>query len=425
MTLAGTSATVPVRLFTTTFEKEVPEQTLNVPYQITTAGLSTLVNRLVGLAEGDEVPFDFLKAGEFVTTSLDKFLKARGISREEVVELEYTPSLSLEDGQEIPHDDWISGVSCPLFGEGDTVVTASYDRRVRVCDGADVLAVGTGHRAAVKSVVAVPSPGADPKAGRKRGRGAVPLRAVSGSKDGTVRIWEYSEALGLRCARTLSFHTASVDAVDVSPSGELACSGGWDKTVRLWRLSDCFAEEGEKELQSLQLQGHSRSVTGCRFGANRRSLYSVGLDGQMKEWDVGEGRHVMSYVGEYPIYSLAVRAGLEGSGAEQVVTGHSDNKARLWDLRAKKPCHSFAGHNGWVYDVCWVPKGAPGGDQQFASAAEDGEIHLHDLRASRHLSSIQAHEDAVLGIAFSSPQTLWSGSKDTTLRSTTLQCPTG
>eukprot|EP00756_Hemistasia_phaeocysticola_P006467 Hpha_TRINITY_DN13845_c0_g4::TRINITY_DN13845_c0_g4_i1::g.69625::m.69625/K14863/YTM1, WDR12; ribosome biogenesis protein YTM1 len=423
MTLASSSATVPVRLFTTSFEREVPEQTLNVPYQVTTAGLSDLVNRLLGLEGDEEVPFDFLKAGEFITTSLDKFIKARGISREEVLELEYTPSLSLEEGQEIPHDDWISGVSCPFFGESDSVVTASYDRRVRVCQGAEVLAVGSAHRAAVKAVVAVPSPGADPRAGRKRARGVVPLRAVSGSKDGTVCVWEYSEALGLRCARTLSLHTASVDTVDVSQSGELACSGGWDKTVRLWRLTDCFAEEGEKELQSLQLQGHSRAVTRCRFGANRRALYSAGLDGQLKEWDVGEGRHVTSHVGEYPVYSLAVRGGPEGSGAEQVITGHSDNKARLWDLRAKKPCQSFAGHNGWIYDVCWVPKGAPGGDQQFASASEDGEIHLHDLRAARHLSAIHTHEDAVLALAFSTPQLLWSGSKDTTLRSTTLQCP--
>eukprot|EP01062_Namystynia_karyoxenos_P065847 TRINITY_DN59901_c0_g1_i1.p1 TRINITY_DN59901_c0_g1~~TRINITY_DN59901_c0_g1_i1.p1 ORF type:complete len:429 (+),score=110.66 TRINITY_DN59901_c0_g1_i1:73-1359(+) len=424
MNPTASAATVVVRFFTTTYDRDVPDQTFSVPYTVTPEGLSSLVNKLLENADEDAVPFDFLRDGEFVTTSLDRYIKSHGISKEEVIELEYTPSLSLEEGNEIPHDDWVSSVACPFFGNADAVVTANYDRRVRVCCGAEVLAVGEGHRAAVKEVAAAPAPGAEQGGSRKRPRDVAPLVAVSGSKDGTVRVWQYSAAAGLRCARTIALHTDSVDSVAINQARDLAASASWDKSIRLWRLPDCYGDSAapEGELKTAQLLGHSRAVLRCRFGPLGRSLYSAGMDGQVKEWDVGRAAHNASLVGEYAIYGLDVR---ESGGAEQIITGHSDNKARLWDTRQQRPAKSFAGHSGWIYDVRWCPPGCPGGAQQFVSASEDGEIHVHDLRAPRHLGSHHTHEDAVLGLCFATHDCVWSASKDTTARSTTLVGVTG
>ena len=58
-------------------------------------------------------------------------------------------------------------------------------------------------------------------------------RAVSGSRDGTVRVWDLDSGATLR---TLTGHTGTVTAVAISADGRRAVSGGEDETVRVWDL---------------------------------------------------------------------------------------------------------------------------------------------------------------------------------------------
>ncbi len=71
-------------------------------------------------------------------------------------------------------------------------------------------------------------------------------RAVSGSWDGTLRLWDLETGKSLR---TLEGHTDWVSAVAVLADGRRALSGSEDGTLRLWDL-----ETGE----SLRtLEGHT------------------------------------------------------------------------------------------------------------------------------------------------------------------------
>ena len=56
-------------------------------------------------------------------------------------------------------------------------------------------------------------------------------RALSGSDDNTVRLWEVESG---RCLRVLEGHSGSVWSVAWSPDGGHALSGSDDNTVRLW-----------------------------------------------------------------------------------------------------------------------------------------------------------------------------------------------
>jgi WD40 repeat protein len=72
-------------------------------------------------------------------------------------------------------------------------------------------------------------------------------RAVSGSEDGTLRLWDLETGASLR---TLAGHTGGVSAV--LADGRRALSGSWDNTLRLWDL-----ETGE----SLRtIKGHTDGV---------------------------------------------------------------------------------------------------------------------------------------------------------------------
>jgi len=60
-------------------------------------------------------------------------------------------------------------------------------------------------------------------------------RAVSGSLDNTVRLWDVDTGQELQ---RFTGHTNVVSGVAFSPDGKLIVSGSADATVRLWRLPE-------------------------------------------------------------------------------------------------------------------------------------------------------------------------------------------
>ena len=58
-------------------------------------------------------------------------------------------------------------------------------------------------------------------------------RAVSGSEDETLRVWDLDSG---KCLRELKGHTDIIRCVAVTPDGRRAVSGSDDKTVRVWDL---------------------------------------------------------------------------------------------------------------------------------------------------------------------------------------------
>jgi len=58
---------------------------------------------------------------------------------------------------------------------------------------------------------------------------------VSGSADGTVRLWDVPHR---RLVETYRFHKSWVTCVAASPDGMTAAVGGNDETIVLWDLAD-------------------------------------------------------------------------------------------------------------------------------------------------------------------------------------------
>jgi WD40 repeat protein len=68
-------------------------------------------------------------------------------------------------------------------------------------------------------------------------------RAVSGSYDHMLKVWDLDSGVTLR---TLEGHSDAVSAVAVTPHGKRAVSGSLDRTVRVWDL-DSGATLGERD----------------------------------------------------------------------------------------------------------------------------------------------------------------------------------
>lgn len=93
-------------------------------------------------------------------------------------------------------------------------------------------------------------------------------RAVSGSWDRTVRVWDIE---ALAPVGTLEGHTGEILRVVISGDGGVAASGGSDCNVRLWdlRSGQCTGT----------IAGHTSAVSALGLTADGRTLFSGALDG--------------------------------------------------------------------------------------------------------------------------------------------------
>jgi WD40 repeat protein len=91
-------------------------------------------------------------------------------------------------------------------------------------------------------------------------------RAVSGSRDETLRVWDLEMG---REERMLEGHTDDVNAVAVTPDGRRVMSGSEDHTLRVWDLETgrelaCFSAEAA--MLAFALTPDGRVVAGDRAG---------------------------------------------------------------------------------------------------------------------------------------------------------------
>jgi WD40 repeat protein len=104
---------------------------------------------------------------------------------------------------------------------------------------------------------------------------------ISGSRDGTIRIWSVSQR---QCMHTITAHEERVTSLALSPDDRLLATGGSDHLVRLWdfktrRLLTTFA-------------GHRRVVWSVTFSPDATILASGGGDRTVRLWSIPLRREV-------------------------------------------------------------------------------------------------------------------------------------
>ena len=138
--------------------------------------------------------------------------------------------------------------------------------------------------------------------------------------------------------RTLECHTDSVLAVAMTPDGNRAVSGSEDRTLRLWDL------ESGQTIRTFE--GHTDRVLGAAVTPDGRRAVSASRDRTLRLWNLEGGQTIRMLEGHTDWVS-AVAVTPDGRRA---VSGSEGRTLRLWDLESGKiiprlppnsPCSPF------------------------------------------------------------------------------------
>lgn len=225
---------------------------------------------------------------------------------------------------------------------------------------------------------------------------------VSGSDDGSIRVWDASSGK----PRILQGNPGPVLAVAFSPNGkQLASAGGnIDKLafdVLLWDLA------GERI--ATRFKGHFFLATSLAFSRDGKTLASGGGDNTIRIWDVANGKSDEIKRLKDDFYINAVAFHPKG---KMIATGSNGEVVGLWDIETDKS-KILKGHDRPVMAVAFSPDG-----RTLASASEvNNLIKIWDVETGKNTATLTGHEGTVASIAFHHDgKLLASGSFDKTIK---------
>ena len=237
---------------------------------------------------------------------------------------------------------------------------------------------------------------------------------VTGSDDGTARIWDpgvapelqlvarpaqccaavvtgRDEILAAAGARAILYragaavarfrHGAPVTAI--ARSGSVVVTGGSDGRVRLWPSNTTPAQTFEV----------GRAVTA--LAATPSAVIASSRGGQVEAWST-DGSKVLSF--REPVDVTALAASADG---RMLATAGADGIARIHDLRTGRLVHELSGHTKPLTAVAFSPDGA-----LLATSSVDHDVRLWRVASGRLAHLLRAHFAVVSGVAFS-PDGRW------------------
>merc|ERR1712195_175833 len=198
-----------------------------------------------------------------------------------------------------------------------------------------------------------------------------PDTILSSSRDKTVIVWQLTREdteYGFP-KRALTGHSQDVLSVAFSVDNRQIVSASRDKSIKLWNtLGECKYTIGEQG----GAEGHTEWVSCVNFVPNQQnpSIVSGGWDKIVKVWNMSNCKLRTNLVG-HSGYINAVTVSPDGS---LCASGGKDGVAMLWDLNEGKRLYSLPCEQGdIIHALCFSP------NRYWLCAGTDTGIRIWDL----------------------------------------------
>lgn len=420
---------------------------LDLPVSSTTEQLTTIVNELLGNEERLPYAFFLTSSRVEVTTELQAALSESSTGTEHVVSLTYQPqslfrvrsvtrctaslpghteavlsavfspdSSQIASGSgdttvrlwrphsQLPdktlagHTNWVLTVS--FSPDGEKLASASMDCTVRVWNPRTGEASSKplkGHKKWITCLAWEPYH-----------INAACSRLVSGSKDGSLRIWNVPRAAS---ERTLGGHTASITCVKWAGDGHIY-STSQDRTIKVWNPATGLP------VRNLGAHGHWVNTMALSSDYVLKCGAFVMFDEVVEKAGDKASRKITPEEAKSRYEKVTAAAG----GKERLVSGSDDFTLLLWDgidpgssstvSKALSPTARMTGHQQLVNEVCFSPDGV-----YIASASFDKSVRVWEAATGKFLATLRGHVGAVYRVVWSADsRLLLSASKDSTCK---------
>jgi len=255
---------------------------------------------------------------------------------------------------------------------------------------------------------------------------------VSGSNDGTTKVWNLStgeeiftlaldssyyaiksvligldgkfivigneqiiKLIELLTVKEIYTINTPVRCLAISPDGQLLV-GGSNTAVKVWKITT--------GTHIRTIEKHSGYVTSVASSPDMRTLVSGGTDNTIKVYSTS----MSTLTG----HGKAVNSLVISSDGQTLVSGSDDQTIMVWDLNTGNKICTFSGHKKAVKSLAISPDG-----QTLASGSSDETIKLWNLNTEEEICTLDGHLDGVNAVAFSRDgRILASGGGDCTIK---------
>jgi WD40 repeat protein/energy-coupling factor transporter ATP-binding protein EcfA2 len=235
---------------------------------------------------------------------------------------------------------------------------------------------------------------------------------ATGSYDRTVRLWDISNPQHPAELATLTGHTDTVFSVAFSPDGHTLATASRDRTVRLWNISN-----PQRPAELATLTGHTDTVFSVAFSPDGHTLASGTYDHTIRLWNITDPAHPKD-LSTLTGHTLNVKPVAFSPDGRTLASGSDDRTVRLWnitDIQHPTELATLTGHTDFVDTVAFSPDG-----RTLASGSDDHTVRLWNITNLQHptqAATLTGHADIVTSVAFSPDgRTLAAGSNDRTAR---------